>query len=166
MKINKVILATAISLLVSATAFAQEDAVTEVNKQFNEAAAAMQAKNYSEAITALEKTVDMGLEVPDAIETVQKAQKYIPVCYYQLGLSQVKANKFDEALKSLNDADQFAQLYNDQSTARKAKALISKTYTVMGGDAFNSNDYARLLRFLPKVMLPTRRIPIWPSTSV
>lgn len=144
----KVMLASAVALFAVASLSAQT--VDDVNKLFNEAAALINAKNYAAAIPALDKVVDMGLNVPDAIETVQKAQKYYAICHYMNGMNSLKANNMEAALESLNSAAQTGELYGDITTMGKAKAVISKVYTQMGGKAYNDKDYAKAVEIFSK----------------
>ena len=86
--------------------------VSEVNTKFNEAAALIQAKDFGAAIPVLEQTIEMGLNAgADASATVQQAQKLLPTCYFQYGLSLCKESRFDEALTVLDSAMQYAELF-------------------------------------------------------
>ncbi|MBO7300315.1 MAG: hypothetical protein J6U53_02775 [Tidjanibacter sp.] len=147
MKIKSIIVA-ATALFVSAVAFAQ-DPVTEVNKMWNEAVPLLNAKNYAEALPILEKTLEAAFEA-DAMDVVEKVQKYIPVCYFQNGLSCIKAGDTDAALVNLYKADEVAKLYNDAKTSRNAKSAISRVYKMLGAKSFNSKDYAAAVEVFAK----------------
>ncbi len=146
MKIKSIIVA-ATALFVSAVAFAQ-DPVTEVNKMWNEAVPLLNAKNYAEALPILEKTLDAALEA-DAMDIAENAQKFIPTCYFRVGLSQINKDN-DAALANLYKADELAKLYNDAKTSRNAKSAISKVYKMLGAKSFNSKDYAAAVEVFAK----------------
>ncbi len=146
MKIKSILVAVA-ALFVSASAFAQ-DPVTEVNKMWNEAVPLLNAKNYAEALPILEKTLEAAYEA-DAMDIVEKAQKFIPTCYLRIGLSQVKKDN-DAALANLYKADEVAKLYNDSKTSRSAKSAISQLYKMLGAKSFNSKDYAAAVEVFAK----------------
>lgn len=139
MKIKSLIVALA-ALLVGTAAFAQ-DPVNEVKKMFNEALSVYKTRNFSEAITKLEAVVEKAYEV-DALEIAEKAQTYIPSCYYYMGGMLANQQKFEEALVELNKADELAKLYNNNKVARDVKPIISNIYKSLGANSFNNKDYA------------------------
>ncbi len=146
MKLKSLVIALA-AVLASATALAQ-DPVTEVNKMWNEAVPLLNAKNYAEALPILEKVVEAALEA-DAMEIAENAQKYIPTCYFRVGLSQI--NKDNEAaLANLYKADEVAKLYNNAKVSRDAKSAISKVYKMLGAKSFNDKDYAAAVEVFAK----------------
>ena len=126
--------------------------VSEVNTKFNEAAALIQAKDFGAAIPVLEQTIEMGLNAgADASATVQQAQKLLPTCYFQYGLSLCKESRFDEALTVLDSAMQYAELFQDVKVLGNSRKLISQTYTVMGADAFNNQQWDKAIEIFSKV---------------
>lgn len=146
MKLKSLVIALA-AVLASATALAQ-DPVTEVNKMWNEAVPLLNAKNYAEALPILEKVVEAALEA-DAMEIAENAKKYIPTCYFRVGLSQI--NKDNEAaLANLHKADEVAKLYNNAKVSRDAKSAISKVYKMLGAKSFNDKDYAAAVEVFAK----------------
>ena len=148
MKKLKFVLAAA-CLLAVPTLSAQT--VNDVNVKYNEAAALISEKNYEAAIPILEEVVDMGLDAgADASATVQQAQKLIPQCYFQYGLSLCRSNRFEDALPVLEKAVSFAELYQDSKVLANSRKLMSQTYTAMGGDAFNSGDWAKAIAIFSK----------------
>lgn len=125
--------------------------VSEVNAKYNEAAALIQAKNFKDAIPVLEQTVEMGLNAGDeASATVQSAQKLIPTCYFQYGLALCRENRFEEALPVLDKAVSYAELYQDVKVLSNAKRLISQTYTALGANAFNSEQWDKAIEIFSK----------------
>lgn len=142
MKNIKSILIAMAAVVLCTTAYAQ-DPLNDLKKTYNEAVALLQAKNYAEALPILEKTVEdsYNVEADEAFTIAEKAQGYIPTCYFRLGLAKVKTDT-DAALANLNKANELAMLYNDAKTSRQAKSAISQVYKVLGAQAFNSKDYA------------------------
>ena len=148
MKKLKFVLAAA-CLLAVPTLSAQT--VNDVNVKYNEAAALISEKNYEAAIPMLEEVVEMGLDAgADASATVQQAQKLIPQCYFQYGLSLCRSNRFEDALPVLEKAVAFAELYQDSKVLANSRKLMSQTYTAMGGDAFNNGDWAKAIAIFSK----------------
>ncbi len=135
MKIKSLIVALA-ALVASTATFAQDDVTTLWNK----AAGLVNAKNYAEAVVALEATLEAAYNA-DNFEMAEKAQKLIPNCYFRIGLSKVNSDP-NAALADLTKADEMAVLYNDAKTSRNAKSAISKVYKKLGANAYNSKDYA------------------------
>ena len=143
MKIKSLIAALA-ALVVSSSAFAQDDITTLWNK----AAAAVNAKNYAEAVVALEATLEAAYNA-DNFEMAEKAQKLIPNCYFRIGLSKVNSDP-NAALVDLYKADEVAMLYNDAKTSRNAKNAISKVYKMLGAKSYNGKDYAAAVEVFAK----------------
>lgn len=140
MKSLKTILITLAALVAGVAAYAQ-DSATEVTKLFNEAVPMLQAKQYAKALPILEKAVETGLDIPEAAETVEQAKKYIPNCYFRIGLEKAQKGDFASAVTYLGKADELGQQYGDMQTSRNAKRAISQSYTALGGNAFNNKDY-------------------------
>ena len=136
----KIFATLVVALLASATLSAQD--INTVKAKYNEAAAKIQAKDFNAAITLLDEAVNMGLETEGAEETVDAAQKLLPVCYFQSGLGLAKAGKLDESLDNFNKAAELGELYGDAKSMRNAKTMIARVYTMKGADAFNNKDYA------------------------
>ena len=120
------------------------NAQNELIQQFNDGVAAMQNKDYTTAVTTLDKFVDdaMDSEDPTVLNSVATAKKYIPVAYLNLGLRAAGQKDYDGAIENLNNASERAELYGETQTQAKAKAALAKVYQVQGGEAFNNKDYA------------------------
>lgn len=124
---------------------------TDVGKKFNAAAELINGKKYAEAIPLLQEAIDMGVKVgPDALATVQQAQKLLPQCYFRKAVAAAQAAQFDAAVADLTKASELGELYGDLSTANNAKRMISQVYTAMGASAFNSKDYAKAVEIFAK----------------
>lgn len=114
----------------------------DVTAKFNEAADLMNSKNFAGALAAFNEVVSLGADVEGVESAVSQAQTYIPTCYFQVGMSQAKANQLDEALESFNGAVETGELYSNPKVMKNAKTMIARVYTMKGGDAFNNGDYA------------------------
>lgn len=115
----------------------------DVAVKYNEAAALVREKKFTEAIPVLQEAATMGIAVgPEALQTVQQAQKLLPVCTFQKAVSQAKTGNLDGALATLKTASELGELYGDLSTMNKCKAMTSKIYTMKAAKAFNAKDYA------------------------
>ena len=147
MKIKSLIVAL-VALVASTATFAQ-DATTDVNKLWNEAVPLLNAKNYAEALPILEKTLEAAYDA-DVIEMVEKVQKYIPTCYFQIGLADMKVRNTDSALANFTKADELAKLYNNAKVSRDAKSALAKLYKMLGAKSFNSKDYAAAVEVFAK----------------
>ena len=149
-KMKKIKFLLAAAAIFAATGLSAQT-VSEVNTKFNEAAALIQAKDFGAAIPVLEQTIEMGLNAgADASATVQQAQKLLPTCYFQYGLSLCKESRFDEALTVLDSAMQYAELFQDVKVLGNSRKLISQTYTVMGADAFNNQQWDKAIEIFSK----------------
>lgn len=114
----------------------------DVTAKFNEAASLMNAKDFVGAVAALNEVVSMSADVEGTEATAEQAQTYIPTCYFQAGLKQAQSQQLDEALVSFQNAAETAELYSNPKIMRNAKTMIARVYTMKGGSAFNSGDYA------------------------
>ena len=156
MKIKSLIVAL-VALVASTATFAQ-DATTDVNKLWNEAVPLLNAKNYAEALPILEKTLEAAYDA-DVIEMVEKVQKYIPTCYFQIGLADMKVRNTDSALANFTKADELAKLYNNAKVSRDAKSAIAKLYKMLGASRSIAKTMQQQLRCSQKVTRLTPRIP-------
>lgn len=125
--------------------------VNDVNIKYNEAAELVAAKKYAEAIPVLELTVDMGIDVGgDASNTVTLAQKALPQCYFQYGLTLARGGKLDDALTQLNKAIETGELYGVPVQVRNAKKLSAQVYMQKGAVPFNAKKYKQAIPLFKK----------------
>lgn len=119
-------------------------AQSEVIAKFNEGAKAIQAKNYTSAITLFESVIDKGMDSEDSkvLSCVATAKKYLPVCYQGVGLSAASQKNYEKAIEYLQKAADTAELYGNTPAKQKANMILAKVYQVQGGEAFNTKDYA------------------------
>lgn len=121
-----------------------QTSTNEVVTKYNEAVAAMQAKDWGKALPLLEQVVDKGIDSEDntVLNCVQAAKKSIPACYHNLGTAAASQKAFDKAIEYLNKAAEKAELYGNNQARNKANVILAKVYQVQGGEAFNNKDYA------------------------
>ncbi|MCC8020210.1 MAG: tetratricopeptide repeat protein [Rikenellaceae bacterium] len=148
-RIKKSLAALAVVIMGTGAAAAQD--LNDVIDKYNAAAEIYSARNYVEAITALNEVVALGLEVGgDAAEIVANAQKLIPGAYYRVGGAYLQQKDYDTAIEHFGKAAELGELYGDINTARNASGWIAKAYTAMGADAFNDKDYAKAAEIFQK----------------
>ena len=122
----KIAIAACAAILVSLNVSAQT--VNDVNTKYNEAAALVTGKKYAEAIPVLNETIELGLKVPEAMETVTNAQKLLPVCYYMKGGLQMKAGQYEAAVADFEKAVETGELYGDITRPRPSTKSYGKRH--------------------------------------
>ncbi len=146
MKAIKVTLALLMATFAITAASAQS---AEAGAKYNEAAGLYNAKNFEAALPLLQEAVELALDADD-MATAQNAQKLIPQANFQQGLALARSNKLEESIPYLEAAMETGELYNVSAAARNAKTMISQVYTMMGGQAFNAEDYAKAAEIFAK----------------
>lgn len=135
----KKLLLMAVALLTFGAATAQ----SEVIAKYNEAATAMQSKNFAGAAQLFEQVIDKGVdsEDPKVLSCVTTAKKYLPVCYQRVGIAAASQKNFPKAIEQLQKAAEIAELYGNSTEKNKSNTILAKVYQVQGGEAFNTKDY-------------------------
>ena len=153
----KKIVLMAVALLSFAMVSAQS--ASEITAKYNEAAAAMQAKDWSKALENFEAVVKSGMDSEDSsvLSCVATAKKYIPTCYQRLGLRAAGAKKYDEAINMLTTAAEKAELWDDNTAKIKSNQILAKVYQAQGGEAFNAGDYAAAVAVFEKGYAANKR---------
>lgn len=138
----------AVALMTVCAVSAQNDLI----QQFNDGAAAMQAKDYAAAVTALDAFLDKAMDSDDesVLEIVAKAKKYVSSAYYNLGGATAKSGNMDAALEYAMKAADRAELYGETSTLGNAKNLIAAICLKKGISVFNNEDYAKAAEIFAK----------------
>ena len=113
----------------------------DVTAIFNEAGAAYNAKNFTEAAAKFEQVIEQGMDNEEAASQVATAKKTLPVCYFMMGGGAVRTKNYDAALKNFTKSAELAELYGDMSQMAKANGWVAKIYQIQGGEAFNNKDY-------------------------
>lgn len=133
-------LVAAAALLVAGTVSAQT--LTDVNAKFAEAAAAMNAKNFTKAIPLFESVIDEGIDVEGAEGLVSGAKQNLPLAIFQTGGAAFQGGRLDEALDAFSRAAELSELYGNVQVLNNARTWIGRTVLKQGADAFNAKDYA------------------------
>ena len=139
---------TMFALLAVGMASAQDEVVAK----FNEAAAAINGKNYTAAVPLLESIIEKGSNSndPQVLTCVTTAKKYLPTCYQGLGLSAASQKNYDKAIEYLTKAAEIAELYGNATAKQKANTVLAKVYQVQGAEAFNAKDWAKAAEVFEK----------------
>ena len=145
---KKVLFALAALLFVGA-ASAQE--LEKAQEKYEAAGAKLQAKDFAAAIPLFKEAMSIAIDAGDAgLEMAKDIQGRLPKLYFAVGMSQAQDKKFDEAIKTLTEASEMADLYNDVTTARQASRVISGLYMAKGAESFNNKDFAAALEIFEK----------------
>ncbi len=139
---------TMFALLAVGMASAQD----EVIAKFNEAAAAVNKKDFNTAITLLENVIEKGATSQDnaVLDCVATAKKYLPACYQGIGVSAASQKKYEKAIEYLTKAANTAELYGNTSAQQRANHVLAKVYQVQGAEAFNAKDWAKAAEVFEK----------------
>lgn len=149
----KSFIATALFVVASLT-FAQAQDINSAIEAYNAGATAAQDGNYADALTQLNKALEIGTALgEEGSSVVADCKSLIPQLYLRLAKEQAAEKKSDEALSTLSKAVETATAYNDENgIPAEANELSGKIYTVIASDAFNAKDFATALTNYNKVL--------------
>ena len=158
----KKLLLMAVALLTFGAATAQ----SEVIAKYNEAATAMQSKNFAGAAQLFEQVIDKGVdsEDPKVLSCVTTAKKYLPVCYQRVGIAAASQKNFPKAIEQLQKAAEIAELYGNSTEKNKSNTILAKNIRCRAVRRSTPRTTRRLPRYLPRVTPPIRVTQRWPST--
>lgn len=136
----KKLFVTLFALLAVGAASAQ----SEIIDQFNKGVAAVNAKDYTNAIACFEDVIAKGMDSGDAsvLSCMETAKKALPSCYQGMGIAAASQKNYEKATEYLTKAAEVAELYGNSTAMQKAKTILAKVYQAQGGDAYNNKDYA------------------------
>lgn len=156
-RIMKKLVLMAVALFSFAMVSAQS--ASEITAKYNEAATALQAKDWAKALENFEAVVKGGMDSEDSnvLNCVATAKKYIPTCYQRLGLRAASAKNWAEAVKNLSTAAEKAELWGDSTAKLKSNQILAKVYQAQGGEAFNAGDYASAVSVFEKGYAANKR---------
>lgn len=131
------------------TVGAQE--LEKAQEQYAAAIEKVKTKDISGAISMLKEAMNLGIDAGDSgLDLVKEVQGLLPKLYMQLGVSDAREKKYDEAIANLLAAEEMADLYNDAMTRRQASRVISGVYMAKGAESFNSKDFTAALDIFEK----------------
>lgn len=137
--------------LMLATNIANAQSLDDAAGKYSAAIEKIKSSAFSDAATLLKEAMNMGLDLGDeGLDLVKEVQGLLPKVYLQYGVSELKAQKYDEAIKELLACEEMADLYGDVQTMRQASRIISGAYQMQGATAFNNNDYQTALESFSK----------------
>ena len=123
-----------------------------LTETYNAGATAYSAKNYAEALPALETVIADGMLSEDTAEQnlAATAKTLVPNCYFRLAMADLQAKNYEAALEKANRSLDLAILYDVTKTENNAKRLIGMIYQQQGGEAYNAGDYAAAAEIFAK----------------
>ncbi len=121
--------------------------VEAVGQKYNDAIELYKAKNYAQAIPALQQTVDMGNKVGEAAaDMTSSAQSALMKAYKYYGVTLYKKKKYDESVKVLKEGIAAAKKYGDEKSAKKFQSIIPQIYAGHGNSLLKSKKYEEALK--------------------
>lgn len=148
MKLRFFVAALAATLAINSAAAQATQA--DVAAKFNEAAALINNRQFAEALPILEQVVELGVEIPEALENVQQAQNLIPTCHFRVAVAAASAGQMDAAAEGATKALETAELYGNTGVMANAKRLLAQVYGKQAAEAFNGGDYAKAIEIYGK----------------
>jgi tetratricopeptide (TPR) repeat protein len=139
MTILRSILILFISCLVLTTS---AQGLNEAGELFNQGIQFAKDKNYSAAIDAYQKTIDMTSALGDeGMDLMMKAEQAIVSAYYNYGVALYKEKKYGDAIKEFKLAAEKANQVGDAKTAGLANTYLAGLYTGIGNSKLKKEDY-------------------------
>ncbi len=137
-------------MIVALTAFAfsvSAQSVEAVGMKYNDAMELYKAKNYAQAIPALEKTIEMGNKAgANAADMTSTAKTALMKAYKYYGVTLYKKKKYDESVKVLKQGIAAANKYGDEKSAKKFQSIIPQIYAGHGNSLIKSKKYDEALK--------------------
>ena len=121
--------------------------VEAVGQKYNDAIELYKAKNYAQAIPALEQTVEMGTKAGDAAsDMTTSAQSALMKAYKYYGVTLYKKKQYDESVKVLKEGVATAKKYGDEKSAKKFQSIIPQIYAGHGNSLVKGKKYDEALK--------------------
>ncbi|MFI3262319.1 MAG: tetratricopeptide repeat protein [Rikenellaceae bacterium] len=132
---------------------ASAQTAAEVNTKFNEAAALLNAKNYSGAIPVLEETIKMAQSATeDVSSTLSESQKYLINAYIADGKVTASKGNFDKSLEDFQKAYDLSSLTSNISGKKNAETMLVAVHSAQGGKYLKAGDNAAALESYEKAV--------------
>ncbi|MDR0295010.1 MAG: tetratricopeptide repeat protein [Prevotellaceae bacterium] len=134
MKIFKTLTVTAFFAFFSLGCLSAQD-LSEAVELYNGAIKAFQESQYTQAISDIEKALQIATAVEDdeqALDIKANCEKIIPQFYFSYAKQQIKDKEYAEALQILNKTMGLAEKYNDDEVLISAEDLTPQVYIAKG----------------------------------
>ena len=144
MKILKTLSATAFFLFFSLGSLTAQDLSEAVNL-YNNAVKAFQEAQYTQAISDIEKALQIASAVEDdeqALDVKTNCETIIPQFYFSYARQQIKDKEYIEALQTLKKAMELAERYNNDDVLISAEDLIPQVYRAKGSADVEAGNIA------------------------
>ena len=116
--------------------------VEVIGQKYNDAIELYKAKDYANAIPALEQTVAMGAKAgDDAADMTANAETALLKAYKNYGITLYKKGKYDESVATLKKGAEFATKNGDTKTAKKLTSLVPQVYAGHGNKLLKGKKY-------------------------
>jgi tetratricopeptide (TPR) repeat protein len=136
----KLILSLTAAMVLSGAVAAQT--LDEVNNKFNEAGAAMQARDFEKSAALFEEAIQMGAVVgADAQPVITQAQTYLLQSLIQAGSAAATSGDFPKSTELLGRARDRAELYGNNQLQLMAGQRLGQVFRSWGADAYNNQRY-------------------------
>ncbi len=140
MKMQKRIITLLAVLFFAVTVSAQS--VEAVGQKYNEGIELVKSKNYSEAIPALKKTIELGEKAGDpAASMVESAKTALISSYLKYGITLYKKKNFEKAVSVLEEGKKVAEQYGDSKSAKKFGSVIPQVLYGYGNSFLKQKKY-------------------------
>jgi len=147
---NKIKLAASLFAAVVLTLGVSAQTMGEITEKYNQAGAALQAKEFEKAATLFSEVIDEAATVDEAAELLMQSQRYLPTALLYTGRTYAAQQQYDQAIAKLSEARDRAEMYGNDQIERQATQLIGQIYFASGADAYNNERYAEAVDIFAK----------------
>lgn len=144
---NKIKLMVLLFVATGLTAGLSAQTLDEVTAKYNEAGAALQAREFEKAAGLFEQVIQQGALVgADAQATVNNAQTHLMQSLIQTGSAYASQQNFPKAIEFLQKAAERSELYGNAQLMRTATQRLGLVYFASGADAYNNERYEEAIK--------------------
>ncbi|MCD8186602.1 MAG: tetratricopeptide repeat protein, partial [Rikenellaceae bacterium] len=122
----------------------------EITEKYNEAGAALQAKEFEKAAEVFAQVIDEAATVEEAGEILIQSQRYLPTALLFTGRTLAAAQQYDAAIEKLTEARDRAEMYGNDQVERQSTQMIGQIYFASGADAYNNERYSEAVEIFAK----------------
>jgi len=150
MKSIRILLTTA---MISFALFTFSQTMNEAGEAFNQGINFGKEKNYTAAIEAYNKTIEICDQIgEEGSELKGKAQKQIGTSYYNSGKDLYTAKKYSDAVKDFKLAAENAELAGDTKTVDAAMAYVAGITYAIGNSYLKKEEFDKALEKYNEVL--------------